>query len=116
MAKANRQSNATVQGSSSVLAAAVAGLLILVGVVFQLGQLGYSHISASNFWLAAMITEGMWNFLAAHAGVPGLSQLERYWPLVFVTFGLGLLLLTKRSNGRNLKATSANNPGGPNGK
>jgi hypothetical protein len=98
MAETNRRFSSQDAVSSSMLAMAAAGLLIFLGVMFQLGELGYSHLSPSNFWLATMITEGVWNVLAMHSGVPALPQLLRFWPLVLVAFGMGLLLVARRDS------------------
>lgn len=115
MAKANRQSKAASEGSGSILAIIGAGLLIVLGVTFQLGELGYSHLSPSNFWLAAMVAEGAWNVLAMRLNVPVVGELLRYWPLVFVTFGLGLLLTMKRDNGMRLSRVSVEPRGSDHG-
>lgn len=98
MAKTNRRFSSQDAVSSSMLAMAGASLLIFLGVMFQLGELGYSHLSPANFWLATMVTEGVWNVLAMHFDGPALQQLLRFWPLVLVAFGMGLLLINKRTN------------------
>ncbi len=116
MAKAIRQSKTRAEGSGSILAIIGAGLLILLGVMFQLGEFGYSHLSPSNFWLAAMVAEGFWNILAMHLNVPVVGELLRYWPLVFVTFGLGLLLVMKRDSGMRLSKVSVDSRGSDYGK
>jgi hypothetical protein len=106
MAKTNRRFSSQDGVSNSMLAMAGAGLLILVGVMFQLGELGYSHLSPANFWLATMVTEGVWNVLAMHCDGPALQQLLRFWPLVLVAFGMGLLLITKRDSNMSLSKIS----------
>jgi hypothetical protein len=111
MAKANLKSTRGESGSSSAFGVVAAGLLVLVGVVFQLGELGYGHLSPSNFWLIAMITEGVWNVLTLRSDIPALQELARYWPLVLVAFGFGLLLLMKRDDGLKLARASADSKG-----
>jgi len=95
------------RGGGSTAGVAAAGLLILMGIVFQLGELGYSHLSAANLWLAAMISEGAWNLLTLHWGAPALRELARFWPLVLVAFGLGFLLLAKSDEGLRLTRATA---------
>lgn len=70
-----------------------AGLLILLGTVLQLGVLGYDHLRPSNLWLFSVIGEGLWNMLALHLNAPALDQVLRFWPLVLVSAGLGILML-----------------------
>jgi hypothetical protein len=70
-----------------------AGLLILLGIVLQLGVLGYGHINASNLWSFSLITDGLWNLFAMHGGGSALGQIAQYWPLALVSVGLGILML-----------------------
>lgn len=90
MVNANWQSafNGSLSGATTAIMAA---LLILLGIVLQLGALGYAHISSSNFWLVSMVTEGAWN-LALHLNGPALQDVVRFWPLVLVGIGLGILM------------------------
>jgi hypothetical protein len=104
------------RGRVSAAGVAAAGLLILMGIVFQLGELGYSHFSSANFWLAAMITEGVWNLLTVRWDAPALRELLRFWPLIFVAFGLGLLLVAKRDEGLRLTRATAGTKGSANGR
>ncbi|HXW56937.1 MAG TPA: hypothetical protein VEJ67_14395 [Candidatus Cybelea sp.] len=70
-----------------------AGLLILLGTVFQLGELGYGHINADNWWLLSTATQAVWNLLAFDVNGPALGEVLRFWPLVLVSVGLGILML-----------------------
>lgn len=91
MVNARRQSefNGSFSGASIAI---LAGLLILLGIVLQLGELGYGHINASNFWLVSTITQGAWNLLSMHVG-PALGDVLRFWPLALVSIGAGILML-----------------------
>ncbi len=92
MLNANRQRHF----SDSLLAKTmmiVAALLILLGTVLQLGELGYSHISIANFWLVSMFTQSAWNLLAMHINAPAMEEVLRFWPLMLVSVGLGILML-----------------------
>jgi len=71
----------------------VAGLLILLGTVLQLGQLGYGHISPANFWLVSMFTQSIWNLVAMRLNGPAVGEVLRFWPLMLVSVGLGILML-----------------------
>ena len=92
MVNANRQGafNGSFFATSIAMAA---GLLILLGVVLQLGELGYGHIDASNFWLISMITQDAWNVVAMHGNAPALDDVLRFWPLALVSIGAGILML-----------------------
>jgi hypothetical protein len=70
-----------------------AGLLILLGTVLQLGVLGYDHLRPSNLWFFSVFAEGVWNMLAMHVNGPALNQVLRFWPLMLVSAGLGILML-----------------------
>jgi hypothetical protein len=70
-----------------------AALMILLGIVLQLGVLGYGHINSSNLWLLSTITESVWNVLAIHSNAPALGQVLQFWPLALVSVGLGILML-----------------------
>lgn len=70
-----------------------AGLLILLGTVLQLGVLGYNHLRLSNLWIFSVIAQNAWNVLAMHASGAALEQVARFWPLMLVSAGLGILML-----------------------
>jgi len=92
MVNANRQDhfNESFSAKSMMI---VAALLILLGTVFQLGELGYGHISPDNFWLVSMFTQSVWNLLAMRMNGPAMQEVLRFWPLMLVSVGLGILML-----------------------
>ena len=92
MVNVNRQSAFSGSFFATSIAMA-AGLLILLGIVLQLGELGYGHINPSNFWVISMITQGAWNLLALHANTPAFEDVLRFWPLALVSVGTGILML-----------------------
>jgi hypothetical protein len=92
MVNVNRQSAFSGSFFATSIAMA-AGLLILLGIVLQLGELGYGHINPSNFWVITMITQGAWNLLALHTNTPALEDVLRFWPLALVSVGTGILML-----------------------
>jgi hypothetical protein len=73
-------------------AALGAGLLILLGTVFQLGELAYSRYCAGNAWFIATIAGNLWNGLAALVKAAGGPEVLRFLPLLLVAAGLALLL------------------------
>lgn len=79
-----------------VATAALAGLLLFLGVVFQLGEFGYGGLSARNLWFFSMIAENLWNLLAMRFNIPALGELLHFWPLLLVAAGLVLLAVPRR--------------------
>ena len=91
MVNAGRRAfSSTLSTKATVLGA---GLLILLGIVLQLGVLGYDHVRPSNLWFFSVFAEGVWNMLAVHVNGPALDQVLRFWPLMLVSAGLGILML-----------------------
>src|SRR5208283_2363098 len=72
-----------------------AGLLILVGLVLQLGTLGYGHVQPGNIWIASTVVESAWSMLITQFDSPAVQQLATFWPLLLISMGLALLLVTK---------------------
>jgi hypothetical protein len=81
-------SEASISRAAAVVAA---NLLIFVGIVFQLGQLGYGGLRADSFWVIRMIAADIWELLAARFNAPSFTQILEFWPLALV--GLGLMIL-----------------------
>jgi len=111
MANAPRQFESQAAPTKSVVEVAAALLLISMGVVFQLGELGYSHLAPENFWFATMLAQGVWNFIVAHCDVQALQQSLRYWPLILVVFGMGILFMTKRGSSVSVRGVSLDRGG-----
>jgi len=78
-------------------------LLILLGIVFQLSELGYGHLRPENFWFLSMIATSLWNLFAAHSNAPGAGELLSFWPLLLICFGFAALL----ARSANCPASSA---------
>jgi hypothetical protein len=74
-----------------------AGLLILLGIAFQLGELGYGHLRMDNFWLFSMMVGDIWNILSMRLNLPSAAEVLRYWPLILVGLGLAILLATQEN-------------------
>jgi hypothetical protein len=69
-----------------------AGLLIFVGLVFQLGEFICGQLSATSHWLIHMIALNIWDTLIVRLNALGLETFLRFWPLLLVGFGLAILL------------------------
>ena len=85
-------------GSSHRSAATIAaGLLILVGSMFQLGELGYAHTSVDNLWYIPVLLNGICRMAEFCLNTPVLQDALRFWPLALVTAGVAILLSGKRA-------------------
>ena len=73
-----------------------AGLLILVGLVLQLGTLGYGHVQPGNIWIASTFAGSVWSMLITQLDSPGVQALAAFWPLLLTSMGLAILLVTRR--------------------
>jgi len=92
MVSENRQVSLGSSFSATSIVMFIAALLILLGIVFQLGELGYGHINSQNLWLFSVLTQSAWNLVSLHGGA-SLVELARWWPLALVSMGLGILML-----------------------
>ena len=75
----------------------VACLLILLGVAFELGMLGFGPYNSSGVWLFSVIGRNAWIMLADLV-VPQLREVTKAWPLVLVILGSAILLIARRWN------------------
>jgi hypothetical protein len=69
-----------------------AGLLIFVGLVFQLGELLGSQLNATGNWLIHMVALNIWNALVLRMNALGFEEVLYFWPLLLVGLGLAILL------------------------
>jgi hypothetical protein len=97
MTSTNGQSQVTSLFSSSQIPVAGAALLILLGIAFQFGELGYGHLRLDNLWLFSMMIADIWNMLSVRLNIPSAGEVLRYWPLILVGLGLAILLATKQN-------------------
>jgi len=72
-----------------------AGLLILVGLVLQLGTLGYGHVQPGNVWIASTIAGSAWSMLISQLDAPGVQEVSTFWPLLIIGTGLAILLVAR---------------------
>ena len=76
---------------SRTVAFIAAGLLILVGVAFQLGGLLGSQLDATSDWMVHMIAMNIWSVLVLQLNAIGFGPVLHFWPLLLVGFGLAVL-------------------------
>jgi len=106
MTNVERQSHAAPVSGAAVLAA-LAGLLILLGIVFQLAELGYGHVRPDNIWLFSVIASGIWNILSLRLNTPALQELFQFWPLLLVGFGVAIMLAARENRTRKFARSRA---------
>ncbi|HLW97962.1 MAG TPA: hypothetical protein VKR82_04900 [Candidatus Acidoferrales bacterium] len=97
MANVNRQ----VTSKHSISAASVgwltAGVLLSLGAALQLGELGYGPYQPANRWMISMLANGAWHILKLMDGAM-LQYILQYWPMLLISFGLGILSLAWSGN------------------
>ena len=106
MTNANPQSPFALSGSGRIFIIGGAGLLILVGLVLQLGALGYGHAQPGNIWIASTIVHSAWTMLIAQLDSPGVQALATFWPLLLISMGLAILLVTKGEESQRVLSSS----------
>ena len=95
MVNENRQLSLGSSFSITTLTMMVAGLLILLGIVFQLGELGYGHLGAHNLWFVSVVTQSAVNLLSSGSNGGTIDGILRWWPLALVSSGLAILMLQR---------------------
>lgn len=97
MTNPNRHLSFGASSSTATVHWIAAGLLISMGVMFQLGELGYGPLSRGNLWLIFMIAESGRRMLAVLDG-SAFEQLLQFWPLLPLGCGLAILFARRRGN------------------
>ncbi|HXW62261.1 MAG TPA: hypothetical protein VEJ45_06660 [Candidatus Acidoferrales bacterium] len=69
-----------------------AGLLIFVGLVFQLGEFIVTQLNVTSYWLIHIIAMNIWNAIVLRLNAIGVEGVLHFWPLLLVGFGLAILL------------------------
>jgi hypothetical protein len=106
MAKANLLGPSALSLFGRVLIMGGAGLLVLVGLVLQLGALGYGHFQPSNIWIVSTILERAWSMLSAQLDALGVQWLVTFWPVLLISIGLAVLIVTRGESGQRVLSPS----------
>ena len=106
MRNTNRQTTSALPILGRTLIIGASGLLILVGLVLQLGALGYGHAQAGNIWIASTIVGSAWSMLITRLDSPALQGFATFWPLLLISMGLAALLVTKREESQPALSSS----------
>jgi hypothetical protein len=84
----------------------VACLMILLGVAFELGMLGFGPYNSSGVWLFSVLGRNGWIMLADFVA-PQLRELVKMWPLTLVTLGSAILLAARQRSCFDLGAATS---------
>jgi len=99
MTNANQQTTTSISGSVAI--SAVATVLILVGLVFQVSELGYAHVRPNNSWLISVLASNIWNILSLRMNTAAIHDFFRFWPLLLVSLGFAIMLATRQNRSRS---------------
>jgi len=99
MTNANQRTTTSISGSVAI--SAVATVLILVGLVFQVSELGYAHVRPDNIWLISVLASNIWNILSLRMNTSAMQDLLRFWPLLLVSLGFAIMLATRQNRSRS---------------
>src|SRR5580704_19453458 len=95
MTNANQRTTTSISGSVAI--SAVATVLILVGLVFQVSELGYAHVRPDNVWLFSVLASNIWNILSLHMNTSAIQDFLRFWPLLLVSLGFSIMLAARQN-------------------
>jgi hypothetical protein len=79
--------------TSTQPAAATLGatILIFLGIVFQLCELGYAHLTADSHWIASLLLQSLWSVVDGWVNSAGMGDAFRFWPVALVLAGCAIL-------------------------
>jgi hypothetical protein len=72
-----------------------AGLLVLLGLMAQLGELGLGLFTRDTFWIIPFLANGLWNILMALVSRSALADAIPFWPLTLVVAGCSAIFLLR---------------------
>jgi hypothetical protein len=85
-------------GSGAGILMAGAGLLILLALMAQLGELGLGPFTRDTFWIIPFLANGLWNILMALVSRTVFADAIPFWPLAFVLAGCAAIFLLNSQN------------------
>lgn len=78
--------------TSSAAATLGAAVLIFVGIVFQLCELGYAHLTTDSHWVVSLLLQSLWSLADGWMKAVAIGDSFRFWPLALVLAGCAILL------------------------
>jgi hypothetical protein len=82
---------AAMPGSGGGILMAAAGLIILLGLMAQFGELGLGPFTRDTFWIIPFLAHGLWTILGALLSRTALAEASPFWPLILVLAGCAAL-------------------------
>jgi len=95
MTNTSRQLPSAPSESKRALPIGGAWVLILVGLLLQIGALGYGHFNLGTMWAASVIGKSAWSMLNSLISSPTMQDVAIFWPLALVTIGLASLVVRR---------------------
>jgi len=89
MTNVRRVSSST--STSSAATTLGAAILIFVGIVFQLCELGYAHLTTDGHWVASLLLQSLWSLVDGWVRMAAIGDAFRFWPLALVLAGCAIL-------------------------
>lgn len=83
-----------------------AGFVILLGVVLQLEALCCAPVQSGNMWIASTVVRSVCNMVTLQLALPGMQAVATFWPLLLISMGLVILLLTRPETVQPVQSTS----------
>lgn len=83
----------SIPGNGTGILIAGAGLLILLGLMAQLGEVGLGPFTRETFWIIPFLGDGLWNILDALVSRTAFAAALPFWPLGFVLAGCAAIFL-----------------------
>jgi hypothetical protein len=80
-------------GSNAGILMAAAGILTLLGLMVQFGELGLGPFTRDTLWIVSLLANGLWNILVAVLTRTEFATVLPYWPLTLVMAGTAALFL-----------------------
>jgi hypothetical protein len=84
-------------GSGAGILMAAAGLMILLGLMAQFGELGLGPFTHDTFWIIPFLAHGLWTILVAVLSRTALAEASPLWPLMFIWAGCAAIFLLNSS-------------------
>jgi hypothetical protein len=83
--------------TQSAAASLGAGVLIFLGIMFQLCELGYAHLTTDSRWIVSLLLQSIWSMLDGWVKTAAIGDAFRFWPLALVLAGCAVLLSHRRA-------------------
>jgi hypothetical protein len=87
-----------IPGSNAGILMAAAGILMLLGLMIQFGELGLGPFTRDTFWIIPFLANGLWNILVTALSRTAFATALPYWPLTLVLAGSAALFLLSSRN------------------